>query len=89
MLTIVDSWSWDNEREHLLALQEKLNTYFEFVESGQVYEAYPSAIGKSLRIDIVTRYSLPLAAQDFLGKAAAAAAQLEMTILHKCIPSNS
>src|ERR1700681_2135590 len=48
VLTIFDAWDWDDRREHLLALQAKLNSYFAFVESGQIYEAYPSAAGRTL-----------------------------------------
>ena len=46
-LVISDHLAWDeDEGEYLLALQAKLNTYLEFVESGQLYAKYPRAIGK-------------------------------------------
>lgn len=83
VLTIVDTWGWQDEREHLAALQGKLNAYFAFVESGEIYGVYPSAAGKSIRIDLVGRYQLPAAAAVFLEKASAAAAQLGLTIQHK------
>jgi hypothetical protein len=83
VLTILDSWDWDDQRGHLLALQAKLNAYFGFVESGQIYEAYPSAAGRTLRIDVVSRYRMPDIALAFLEKAAAVASQLNMTITHR------
>jgi len=83
VLTIFDAWNWDDEREHLLALQTKLNAYFGFVESGQIYKDYPAAAGKALRIDIVSRYPLPDTALSFLEKAATAASQLNITITHR------
>jgi hypothetical protein len=83
VLTVFDAWDWDDERAHLLALQAKLNAYFGFVESGQIYEAYPAAAGKALRIDIVSRYPVPDAALIFLEKAAAVASQLNITIAHR------
>ena len=66
VLSIIDSWDWSDEHGHLLALQSKLNSYFGFVESGQVHEAYPAAQGKLLRIDLISCYPLPIATADFL-----------------------
>ena len=56
VLTIIDSWDWKSELGHLEALQEKLNAYFCFVESRQIYESYPDASDRKLRIDVVGRY---------------------------------
>jgi hypothetical protein len=42
IVTISDHLVWDeNEREHLLLLQQKLNTYLEFIESGQLHDDIP------------------------------------------------
>lgn len=44
VLTITDHIEWiDGDSEHLLLLQEKLNTYLSFVESGEILETYPDA----------------------------------------------
>jgi hypothetical protein len=83
VLSIFDAWDWDDQGRHLLALQTKLNAYFGFVESGQIYEAYPSAVGKALRIDVITRYPVPDIALTLLEKAAAVASQLNITITHR------
>jgi hypothetical protein len=83
VLNILDSWDWSDERVHLMALQEKLNAYFAFVESGQVYEEYPDARGKLMRIDIVCRYEIPASGLAFLEKASAAAAELNMSVTHR------
>lgn len=42
-LTIFDAEDWSDEGAHLFALQAKLNTYFDFVQSGQLFEQYPAA----------------------------------------------
>lgn len=42
-LTIADALEWD--AAHLRLLQEKLNAYLAFVESGGLHSAYPSAAG--------------------------------------------
>ena len=39
-LTISDHLEWDDNNEHLLILQNKINTYISFVESGGIYEQY-------------------------------------------------
>jgi hypothetical protein len=44
--------------EHLLALQEKLNAYIAFIESGDIYTEIPGALGKSPIIRIIGKYEL-------------------------------
>lgn len=43
VLMISDHLDWDNEMLHLKLLQDKINAYIEFIESGQVYNNYPDA----------------------------------------------
>lgn len=83
VLSIIDGWDWADERGHLRALQDKLNAYFGFVETGQIYEAYPEASGQPLRIDIVSKFPIPEAGLSFLQKASAVAAELNMTVTHR------
>jgi hypothetical protein len=85
VLNLLDEWDWDDERGHLFALQDKLNAYLAFVETGQIYEDYPTAAGKSLRIDIISRYPVPEAALAFLAKAATVASQLCISITQRHI----
>ena len=59
VLTISDHLDWDQEGEHLLTLQEKLNTYIAFMESGQILKAYPNAAGRSVTIDVAMRTPPP------------------------------
>lgn len=42
VLTITDHLSWDMDF-HLELLQDKINRYLQFIESGQIYEEYPQA----------------------------------------------
>jgi hypothetical protein len=83
VLNLLDAWDWNDERRHLLALQGKLNVYFEFVESGQIYEEYPTAVGRPLRIDILSRYPVPAVVRPFLEEAAKVAAQLNIGITQR------
>jgi hypothetical protein len=84
-LAIIDGWDWSNEAEHLLALQTKLNAYFDFVQSGQIFEVRPGARGKKLRIDLLTKYPLPDKAVQFLQIASNAARQLDIEIAYRVL----
>lgn len=83
VLSIVDSWTWEDERRHLQALQDKINAYFAFVESGEIYGLYPSAAAKGIRIDVIGRYDPPVEAIAFLEKASEVASQLGLVIRHR------
>ena len=56
-LTISDRLEWDVENKQLLVLQEKINGYLRFIESGEIYDAYPQAHGKRIMINIVAIHS--------------------------------
>lgn len=56
-LTIADHLEWNDEERHLLILQEKLNSYINFIESGQILEDYPNAINKEIVISVVMKYT--------------------------------
>ena len=57
VLTISDHLDWEDEGEHLVLLQDKLNHYLEFIESGQLAEAKPSCAG--FRFSFTWRLSIP------------------------------
>jgi hypothetical protein len=85
-LSILDSWDWQDERGHLLALQSKLNAYFQFIETGQIWKSYPQAIGRQIVIDVIGKFPLPQIAIDFLHRAADACAALNVKIRHRHHP---
>jgi hypothetical protein len=72
-LLISDHLDWaQNEGEHLFVLQDKLNTYLEFVESGQLYAKYPRARGKRIVFEVMGKFALSEEATKFyriVGKA--------------------
>ncbi len=62
VLVITDHLEWGDKSqqgEHLLLLQEKINTYIAFIESGELLESYPPAKGKNPKIRINGLYELP------------------------------
>ncbi len=85
-LTITDSWDWQDERKHLLALQAKLNDYLSFIESGQIWESYPEAAGRQLVIDVVGKFSLPRIGIDLLERASDACADLDVRVRYRPYP---
>jgi hypothetical protein len=85
-LTIADSLDWQDEQNHLLALQEKLNAYFRFVESGQIWESYPEAAGRQVVIDVIGRFPLPQVGIDFLKRASDTCADLGVRIRYRHYP---
>ena len=54
-LTISDHHSWE-EPWHLSLLQDKINSYLQFIETGQIFDDYPDASGKELIIQTVMKY---------------------------------
>ena len=55
-LTISDHLDWLDELGHLKLLQEKINAYLLFVESGEIFKKYPEAIGRAVTIEVVMKY---------------------------------
>jgi hypothetical protein len=65
-LTITDHLPWDhNEGNHLVLLQNKLNAYLRFIESGEAFEKMPAAKGRSIVIKLVGKFSLSEQASRF------------------------
>jgi hypothetical protein len=63
-LTIIDDMEWS--REHLRLLQDKLNAYIAFVESGEFVSTYPGAADRGVAIDLVLRHRPDAEARQFL-----------------------
>ena len=58
ILTISDHLPWDEDVEnHLWLLQEKINTYLAYIETGQILKDIPDAMSKNIIIDIVAKYN--------------------------------
>ena len=69
VLTIADHLEWDKKNEHLLILQDKINTYLRFIESGEIDSAYPEAIGRKRIVTLVVKYPPNDLAREFLERA--------------------
>lgn len=56
ILTISDHLDWSSDNKHLFLLQDKINLYLAFLESGEVYRSYLNSKGKKFIIDVVFKY---------------------------------
>jgi hypothetical protein len=56
ILTIADELDWEEEQIHLVLLQDKINTYLSFIESGELIEANPDARDRKAVISVVGKY---------------------------------
>jgi hypothetical protein len=66
MLTISDHLVWGDE--HLYMLQEKINKYIDFIESGDIYEKYEQAVGKKFVIELIYRFDPLVTDLKFMDK---------------------
>lgn len=51
-LGIYDSLDWEEDKEHLYILQEKINSYLAFIESGEIKTVYKNTEGREIEIKI-------------------------------------
>jgi hypothetical protein len=66
-LTITDHLPWEeDEGNHLVLLQNKLNAYLRFIESGEVFKKVPDANGRRVAINLVGKFPLSPRAKSFL-----------------------
>jgi hypothetical protein len=56
VLTISDHLNWDDEGGHLVALENKINAYLTFVETGQISESLPDGADRAVKISLVHKY---------------------------------
>lgn len=68
VLTIADHLPFDDEGR-LVTLQNKLNDYLAFIESGEIYESYPDAKGRQVEIPIQFKHQPNERALSFLQSA--------------------
>ena len=68
VLTISDPFEWVDTNEHLLMLQEKVNMYLSFVESGEIFDVYPNAHDKPVLIDVIHKFYPNSMGQEFYNK---------------------
>ena len=69
VLTITDHLEWGDDK-HLFLLQEKLNSYLAFVESGEILEHVQDAREREVHVNVALLHEPDDKALVFLGAAA-------------------
>ena len=65
-LVIADHLDWEeDESEHLVLLQDKINAYLHFIESGQLKQNRPDLAGLPVSIEVSGKYPLSEEATKF------------------------
>jgi len=59
VLGIADHLTWDDFNEHLRELTMKVDTYVQFVNSGQLREKYPQYSGGPIEFRLHPKYAMP------------------------------
>ena len=57
VLTITDHLDWNSDNDHLLMLQEKINFYLSFIESGEIFQIYSHARNRQALIKVYAMHS--------------------------------
>ena len=55
-LTISDHLDWSDEDAHTSLLQDKIEAYLEFIETGQLAENYPDVLDKKIVISVQMKF---------------------------------
>jgi hypothetical protein len=58
ILMIADHLDWENEYEHLIVLQDKINSYIGFIEARDFRETYPTDNFSGYIIEIHFQYEV-------------------------------
>lgn len=86
-LTISDHLPWaDDESAHLILLQDKLNAYLRFTESGEVFKKMPEARGRRIVINLVGKFPLSQTASFFFENAKVAVKAAGLRLQFSLLP---
>ena len=69
MLTISDHLDWRDSVRHQLTLQRKFNSYWAFVESGEILQQYPAARNRLVTFRVFFKHPPDTNAESFLDRA--------------------
>ncbi|WP_301818735.1 DUF6572 domain-containing protein [Neisseria maigaei] len=83
ILTISDHLKWDNE--HLFLLQEKINSYIQYIESGQIFEDFGESSYETIEIQLIYKYKPNENYRKFLYHLEGALLKLKLRFSHGTI----
>lgn len=85
VLTISDHLDWTEQEEHVWLLQEKINRYLAYVESGEILEKVPDAADRRIRIAVMGAFPLPALAENFFASAAQTLGESGYVLSHEIV----
>lgn len=88
VLLIEDNLNWNDEALHLSILEQKLNRYFQFVQSGQLAEHYPDATKRGTRIDCICQEAAPASVNWFAEEVNKSSSQIDIVFAFKAMPQD-
>jgi hypothetical protein len=82
-LTIADHLDWTESVPHQYILQEKMNRYLAFIESGEILEHHPDANERGVIIEVVTKCGPDADGLAFLQRAQAVVVKAGFGFKHR------
>ena len=83
ILTLSDHLDWSDSTTHLRLLQNKLNRYLTFVESGEIFRSYPKARNRPIVFAVVFKFRPNEEARAFLERVRPIVESAGITFLEK------
>jgi hypothetical protein len=69
VLSMVETRDWGTGGTNLVDVQQKLYAYLDFVETGQIWTAYPAMRGKMIEFRLHARFSPTKLEEEFFARA--------------------
>jgi hypothetical protein len=85
-LSVSDHLSWADERSHLTQLQDKLNRYLDFINSGELVDKFPETADLRPVVRVYFVHAPTETAQEFLDKTAASIEAEGVGFTHTVLP---
>lgn len=95
VLTLLDDCDWEDDIRHLSLLQAKVNRYFDFIESGEVYEQLLATTGREVpaktpvKISVLAKYTPSSEGNRFFEHVAQTARDAGIHFSYKLVPAES
>ena len=89
VLTISDHLDWSDSLRHQTILQAKFNAYLGFVESGEILESYPRAVGRQIVFKVAFKFKPDKAGMEFLSNAKSVIESAGFSVHHKVFHEHS
>jgi len=93
VLTLVDDCDWGDDIRHLSLLQAKVNRYFDFIESGEMYEQLRETAGRQMapttpiKISLLAKYEPSAEGYRFIEHVAQVAQDAGLRFSFKILPT--